>query len=134
MVSQVLKRVIVASLAAASLSLLFQLGYACPFWRLGIPCPACGASRACFAALHGNVLAAFAENICFLYWGYIGASMYGSLFAFALGFTNDINTVARRCLDGIPLWIHAPLATLSLAYNLYHRGLNPNGYVFWRFS
>jgi hypothetical protein len=46
------------------------------------------------------------ENIYFLYSGYIGVAMYGSRFAFAIGLTNDINTIALRSIDRLLLCSH----------------------------
>ena len=66
-------------------------------------CSACGTVRPRFADLNGNVLAAFMKNIFFLYSGYISVAMYGSRFAFALGFTSDINTIALRSIDRLLL-------------------------------
>ena len=61
---------------AAALFLLF--GYHCPFYAfVGIPCPACGLTRAFLLALQGNFLLAFAMHPFFyVLSGYLLAVFY----------------------------------------------------------
>ncbi len=54
-----LPKLIIAAVVAAAIALMSMTGIGCPIrFLFGIPCPGCGTTRACAAALHGDFIEA----------------------------------------------------------------------------
>jgi hypothetical protein len=122
------QRLASAGLLAGVVSAVLSHTAECPSWSLGIPCPACGMSRATSSLLAGDVMQAFSFNLMFPYWLFIASAVMGSFFLYAVGLLRLPDSLGKWVLDAIPIKIHATFWTVSCVSNFFYYGLNPNGF------
>lgn len=124
------QRIIAAGLVTGVIVAVLSHGAECPSWKLGIPCPACGMSRATTALLSGDISQAFAFNVLFPYWLFIAGGVFGSFILFSLGLLSKPDDLGKRILDAIPPHVHLLLWATSLICNYINYGLNYDGLLF----
>jgi hypothetical protein len=132
MVPENVKRATVgALLSLGGFLFLTGNGFPCPLWQAGLPCPSCGMTRAMLHIACGEVGAAFASNLFFPYWLFLGGGIIGGLLGYALRLSDDPNSLGRSAFEATPFWIHASILLASGVANLLRFGVNPEGWI-WR--